>query len=197
MLIMNDMLWRGMKTGGRAEWNDQPWHVRFADTLPSSSTLLDLGCGSGAPVAQYMAGRGFQVTGVDPSPTLILLCRQRLPEHEWHVGDMRTTDLGRSFSGVLAWDSFFHLPPDDQRHMFSVFDRHTAASGVLMFNSGPRFGEGLGEYWGDPLYHASLDPDEYRALLSRSGFVLIDHAVEDWKTGGGRTVWLARRESRR
>jgi hypothetical protein len=62
-----------------------------------------------------------------------------------------------------------------------------------MFNSGPTHGEALGEYRGDPLYHASLSADEYSALLDGIGFEIIAHAVEDWQTGGGRTVWLAQR----
>jgi hypothetical protein len=93
---------------------------------------------------------------------------------------------------VLAWDSFFHLRPDDQRRMFDVFARHAAPSAVLMFNSGPAHGEAIGEYRGDPLYHASLSADEYGDLIRRIGFEAVAHAVEDWETGGGRTVWLAR-----
>jgi hypothetical protein len=60
-----------------------------------------------------------------------------------------------------------------------------------MFNTGPACGEGLGCYRGDPLYHASLDAAEYEALLAQSGFDIVTHVVEDWKTGGGRTVWIA------
>jgi hypothetical protein len=137
-----------------------------------------------------MAERGFRVTGIDSSPTLISLCRQRLPDHEWLVADMRSLQLPRQFDGVLAWDSFFHLTPDDQRWMFNVFAWHSGPSAVLMFNSGPAHGEGVGEYRGDPLYHASLSPDEYTSLLSSIGFEVVVHAVEDWQTGGGRTVWL-------
>lgn len=33
---------------------------------------------------------------------------------------------------------------------------------------------------------------EYTALLDSIGFEVIAHAVEDWQTGGGRTVWLTR-----
>jgi SAM-dependent methyltransferase len=173
-------------------WNDKPWHDRFIDALPQGASVLDLGCGSGSPVAQHMAGRGLRVMGVDSSPTLISLCRERLPDHEWLVGDMRSVQLPRQFDGVLAWDSFFHLRPDDQRWMFDVFARHAAPSGVLMFNSGPSHGESVGEYRGDPLYHASLSSEEYRALLKNIGFEVTAHAVEDWQTDGGRTVWLTR-----
>jgi SAM-dependent methyltransferase len=172
-------------------WNDKPWHDRFVAALPRAANVLDLGCGSGAPVAKYMAECGLRVTGVDSSPTLISLCRQRLPDHEWLVDDMRSLRLSRRFDGVLAWDSLFHLTPDDQRRMFGVFARHLAPSAVLIFNSGPDYGEGVGEYRGDPLYHASLSPDEYAALLSGIDFEVIAH-VEDWENGGGRTVWLSR-----
>jgi|SRR5579872_1666248 SAM-dependent methyltransferase len=176
-------------------WNDKPWHDRFIALLPRAASVLDLGCGSGSPVAKYMAGHGVRVTGVDSSPTLISLCRERLPDHEWLVHDMRSLRLSRQFDGVLAWDSFFHLTPEDQRRMFDVFARHAAQSAVLMFNTGPAQGEGAGEYRGDPLYHASLSVDEYRSLLSGIGFDVAAHAVEDWQTGGGRTVWLTRLSS--
>jgi SAM-dependent methyltransferase len=176
-------------------WVDKPWHDRFVAALPAGGSVLDLGCGSGSPVARHLIERGLRVTGVDSSPTLISLCRQRLPAQEWLIGDMRSQELSRQFDGVLAWDSFFHLKPDDQRQMFNVFARHSAPSGVLMFNTGPAHGESVGEYRGDPLYHASLGPDEYTALLDSIGFEIIAHAVEDWKTGGGRTVWLTRRKS--
>jgi len=77
--------------------------------------------------------------------------------------------------------------------MFEVFVRHAAPPAVLMFNSGPAHGEAIGEYRGDPLYHASLDAQEYRVLLDRAGFKLVDHVVGDWQNAGGRTVWLAHR----
>jgi SAM-dependent methyltransferase len=141
-----------------AGWNDKIWHDRFIAALRSAANVLDLGCGSGYPLAQHMAQRGLNVTGVDSSPTLISLCRERLPDHEWLVGDMQSLQLSRQFDGVLAWDSFFHLRPDDQRRMFSVFARHAAPSAILMFNSGPAHGESIGEYRGDPSVSRQPEP---------------------------------------
>ena len=59
---------------------------------------------------------------------------------------MRALSLGRSFDGILAWDSFFHLKPDDQRQMFAVFPAHAGGAALLMFNAGPAHGEGIGSY---------------------------------------------------
>jgi SAM-dependent methyltransferase len=172
-------------------WNDKVWHDLFVNSLTAGAKILDLGCGSGRPVAQHMAQRGLLVTGVDSSPTMISLCRSRLPDHEWIVADMRELSLGRRFDGILAWDSLFHLGHDDQRRMFAVFAQHASANALLMFNAGPQHGEGIGNYRGDPLYHASLAPDEYEVLINRFGFEVIEHAAND-KRAGGRTAWLCR-----
>lgn len=173
-------------------WVEKVWHERFADALPAAGTVLELGCGSGWPVARYLTERGFRVTGLDSSPEMIALARQRQPGLDWIVGDMRQAALGRTFDGVMAWDSFFHLDFDAQRRMFPIFAAHARPGALLMFNAGPRHGEGIGEYRGDPLYHASLDPEDYANLLAQNGFDILHHVAED-PDAGGRTVWLARR----
>jgi SAM-dependent methyltransferase len=177
-------------------WNDKVWHDRFIGRLGKGAKVLDLGCGSGRPVAQHMVERGLRVTGVDSSPTMISFCRERLPGHEWIIVDIRQLALGRRFEGILAWDSFFHLDHDDQRHMFAIFADHASVGTVLMFNTGPQHGESLGEYRGDPLYHASLSPTEYEALAGCFGFGVIQHATND-PAAGGRTVWLCQRRELR
>jgi len=138
-----------------------------------------------------MAANGFHVTGVDSSPTLITLCRTRMPDQERIVADMRMLALGRRFGGILAWDSFFHLTHDDQRRMFRIFAAHSAANSILMFDAGYSHGQAAGTYRGDPLYHASLDPSEYEGLLAGVGFELIEHSIND-PAKGGRIFWLAR-----
>jgi ubiquinone/menaquinone biosynthesis C-methylase UbiE len=94
-------------------WNDKPWHDRFVAMLPKGASVLDLGCGSGSPVARHMVAQGLKITGVDSSPTFISLCRSRLPDHEWIVGDMRRLSLGRSFPGHFSLGQLF--PPQPRR----------------------------------------------------------------------------------
>jgi hypothetical protein len=61
-----------------------------------------------------------------------------------------------------------------------------------MFTTGPTPGEAIGTFESEPLYHASLDASEYRALLDENGFAIIAQVVED-PTCGRHTIWLAQR----
>lgn len=172
---------------------ERPWLDRFCARLPAGAAILDVGCGSGRPSAGELVRRGFRVTGIDSSPSLIALCRARMPGQEWIVADMRTLDLGRRFEGIVVWHSSFHLTPDDQRALFPRLAAHSAPGGALMFTGGEEAGVRIGEWQSEPLYHASLAPDEYAALLEANRFTILAHTACDPECGGA-TVWLARKD---
>ncbi len=121
---------------------------------------------------------------------MIEIARLNVPEAAFHVDDMRLLDLDETFDGIVAWNSAFHLTAQDQRKIFAIYRKHARPRAALMFTSGVSCGEALGEFEGEALYHASLDPDEYRALLAENGFKVIEHVIED-PTCSGHTVWLA------
>jgi SAM-dependent methyltransferase len=180
--------WSGLRGMALIE---RAWLDRFLGLLPAGATVLDIGCGPGVPIARYFRDRGCAVTGVDAAPEMLALFRQNLPGVAAHLADMRRLALDGTFDGLIAWDSFFHLTQADQRLMFPVFRRHAAAGAALMFTSGPSHGEAIGQLKGEPLYHASLAGQEYRALLAEQGFEVVAQRNED-PDCGGRTVWLAR-----
>lgn len=169
---------------------ERAWLDRFLVDVRRGGIVLDVGCGTGEPIAGYLASLGFRIVGLDTSPAMIELCRARLPDAEFILADMRQMTLGRRFDGILAWDSFFHLGMDDQRAMFSRFASHARVGAPLMFTSGSEQGESLGSYCGEPLYHASLSPVEYRDLLVRNGYSVRAYMADDPECGH-HTVWLA------
>jgi SAM-dependent methyltransferase len=179
---------------------EKPWLDRFLALLPPHPSILDIGCGAAVPTARYFIEQRCAVTGIDSSPALISICKQRFPDQtvpdqtftgqRWFVADMRKLSLGRRFNGILAWDSFFHLCPEDQRAMFPIFRNHAAPNAALMFTSGDSYGEAIGNFQGEPLYHSSLDEAEYRALLSQSGFDVVGYVARD-SSCGDHTIWLA------
>ena len=103
---------------------ERKWLDRFLALQRPQPNVLDIGCGTGEPMARHLIGGGCRITGIDASPEMIAIAQDRFPGATWQVADMRTLSLTDTFDGLLAWDSFFHLGHADQRRMFPVFRRH-------------------------------------------------------------------------
>lgn len=156
------------------------------------AAVLDVGCGTGEPIAADLIRRGARLTGIDAAPAMIDRARSRFPDHDWHVADMRSLDLGPRFDAVIAWDSFFHLSRADQPSTLARLAGHGRPGALLMFTSGPDNGEAIGDLFGEPLFHASLDPEAYRAILAAASYAVLRYVPSD-PTCGGHTIWLARK----
>jgi SAM-dependent methyltransferase len=169
---------------------ERTWLDRFISVVPAKSSILDVGCGAGEPIAAYLLASGFCVTGVDGSPAMIENARSRFPDINWFEMDMRELALKRKFNGIVGWDSFFHLNPDEQRSTLQLFCEHLYPGGALLLTIGHEAGEVLGTVAGDRVYHSSLDPDEYRQILNSAGFNNVEITLQD-EDCGSHTVLLA------
>lgn len=183
---------RWARERNRALW-EKPALLAAVASRPPGLCVLDLGCRSGQPIAEWFVARGDRVTGVDGAAAMIAQMRARVPQVRGIHADMRGLALGQSFDVILAFNSFFHLSPMDQRAMFPVFAAHAAPGARLLFTSGPTAGEAVGRVGDSPVYHASLAPDEYRALLSEHGFSLLWFRPENAELKG-HSVWLAKKD---
>ena len=173
---------------------EKSWLDKFITVMGGLGCIVDIGCGNGQPIADYFIQQGFQLTGVDGSPEMLARARHSFPAQRWLEQDMRELALNETFDGLIAWDSFFHLTQPDQQKMFPIFDQLSHPGSALMFTSGTENGIAMGEFEGEPLFHASLAPDEYRALLSAHGFTVVEMVMEDPHCAG-HTIWLAQKRS--
>jgi SAM-dependent methyltransferase len=162
--------------------------------LPNEGSVLDLGCGTGKPILDYLLGKNLNVTGVDASFAMLEIAKSNFPSTEFILQDMRLLNLSRRFDAIIAWHSFFHLPAADQREMFKLFEEHLNSNGILLFTSGPEHGEAWGINGGENLFHASLDQKEYERLLSKHNFKVLKHVVKDPYCGYA-TIWMAQYSS--
>ncbi len=172
--------------------HERAWLDRFLALVTPGGLVLDLGCGAGDPIAAYIMSRGFRVIGIDASHAMLEIARERLPDGDWRHGDMRELDLPELFDGIIGWDSFFHMTRDEQRAVLPRLVAHLDRDGALLLTVGTRDGEVMGTVGGEPIYHSSLDPDEYRRILDDLGLAVIAFVPED-PDCDGHTVLLARR----
>ncbi|MBS0240585.1 MAG: magnesium protoporphyrin IX methyltransferase [Proteobacteria bacterium] len=111
--------------------------------LPDDLTgrrILDAGCGAGN-LSIELAARGADVVGIDLSPTLIELARERHPGKigkgsvEFRVGDMLRLGSER-FDHAVAMDSLIHYEPNDMAKVIALMGSRIERT--LLFTFIPR-----------------------------------------------------------
>lgn len=158
---------------------EKTWLNKFIQSLPSNASVLDVGCGAAEPISRFLVEQGLSVTGIDSSQAMIGICRYRFPNQAWLVMDMREMALDKRFEGIIAWDSFFHLNPDEQRKTLQRFGQYLLPGGSLLLTIGHEAGEVLGTVEGEAVYHSSLSTKEYRHILGSAGFQVIEMVLSD------------------
>lgn len=158
---------------------EKSWIDRLLSTVPRGGNILDVGCGSGRPIGTYIVSKGFQLTGIDFSQPMLDLAAQNLPGSTLIRADMRTLALDRTFDGIIAWNSFFHLRETEQVETLKRFAKHLNAGGHLLTTIGHKASEVLGHVGDDFVYHASLSPEGYRDACQLCGFSIVELISED------------------
>jgi SAM-dependent methyltransferase len=99
-----------------AERPDQPgpYDAFLLDQVPAApSTVLEVGCGTGA-FCRALAAAGHTVAGIDLSPEMIRVARERTPADcraSFSCGDFLIQDFaGERFDCVLSMATLHHLP---------------------------------------------------------------------------------------
>lgn len=93
-------------------WRRKSWYYhreleRFCrSAIPAGSSVLEIGCGTGELLAALEPREGL---GIDLSPEMIRLARERFPELEWRVADAESMTIGRRFDYVVMSDLLGHL----------------------------------------------------------------------------------------
>lgn len=159
---------------------------RVMALLPDGSTVLELGCGAGEPVARRLSER-HRVTGVDLSPEQIARARVNAPDAEFLIGDMTQLVLEpRSVDAVIAFYSIIHVPRTMHTELLAKIASWLRPDGLFVATMGAVSSPGtIEEDWlGVPMYFSHFDAPANRAMVQRAGFVLEStEVVEDEEDG--------------
>ncbi|WP_139810120.1 class I SAM-dependent methyltransferase, partial [Sphingomonas azotifigens] len=108
------------------------------DRFPGSAAILDIGCGSGVPIARALVDCGFSVWGVDASPSLVAAYRRALPEMPAACEPAQDSPFfGRTFVGAVAIGLLFLLDEGEQRKLLTNVANVLEPGGRFLF-SAPR-----------------------------------------------------------
>ena len=156
--------------------NEERYLALLLDRLEPGSSVLDLGCGTGQPIALQIADRGHHVVGVDGSEKMLAFARQNLPSHRWIHALMEDVDFTETFDAAVCWDSLFHLPRVHFGLVITKVHRWLRPGGRFMVSSGGDVHDGVGftdTMFDHELYYDSLAPAEIVATIERAGFDIV------------------------
>ena len=140
--------------------------------LKHKGVALDVGCGAGR-CFDLLTRNGFAADGIDFSPAMLSLARQRHPQPRLFHADICEWELPRSYDLIVAWDSVWHLPLDRQSAVLAKLCRGLSAGGVLILTLGGMDGpeEKRDAHMGVPMYHATLGIPKTLEVLANAGCV--------------------------
>ena len=78
--------------------------------------VLDVACGTGVLIPDYLARGVSSVTAIDISPEMAKIAREKYPQPEVTVlcGDVETAKFGRKFDRIVVYNAFPHFPDPER-----------------------------------------------------------------------------------
>jgi cyclopropane fatty-acyl-phospholipid synthase-like methyltransferase len=148
----------------------------LVENTPPGSLILDLGCGTGQPIAAHLTERGFDIVGVDGSAAMLEMARAALPEYRWIHERIESVDFTEKFEAIICWDALFHLPRHEHEAIIQKMYRWLLPAGRMMVSSGGIVtgNEGFTDtMFGHEFFYDSLPPEEMVAAIQRAGFDIV------------------------
>ncbi|MEK6760862.1 MAG: methyltransferase domain-containing protein [Nanoarchaeota archaeon] len=154
------------------------WADAFVGKL-NGMKILDVGCGPGRDL-EYFSSLGLEVTGIDLVPEFLGAAKKKVPDAKLYHMDMREMDFNDNyFDGIWSCASFLHLPKSEHEGAMKEHARVLSPNGLMYMSV---MGGGKGDdplpaspkYGGLSKYFYSFGKDEFRELLTSSGFSIED-----------------------
>jgi len=144
----------------------------WASSLRPGGSVLDLGCGHGDPVSKTLMDLGFEVYGVEASPSLAAAFRARFPDAPIVCEPVESSRFfDRTFDAIVTIGLMFLLRADAQADLIRRAAGALNAGGRFLFTSPAQSCT-----WTDVLTgrrSTSLGAVAYKALLAEAGLAVI------------------------
>ena len=152
---------------------DQALFDVFCDCLLPKVQVLDLGCGSGIPIAKQLVEKGFSIAGVDRSKNLLQQAKGNVPEAIFYQSEIESYEIRDTYHGVILWDVLFHFPREKHPAILQKIFEALTPSGCLILSSGgcdeeiPPFTDFMFEV---EFFYDAFPPKQLLSLCKKIGY---------------------------
>lgn len=84
--------------------------------VTEGSDVLDVACGTGVLIPDYLARGVKHVVGIDISLEMARIAAAKFPQDNVEIlcGDVETAELGRQFDRIMVYNAFPHFPEPER-----------------------------------------------------------------------------------
>jgi SAM-dependent methyltransferase len=165
--------------------------------LAAPASVLDVGCGTGRPIAEFILGRGHRLTGIDQSEELLTIARARFPEGTWIHASIEGYVFEGSYDAIVCWDTLFHIERAHHQRLLTDLRDCLTPHGRLMLTAGgsanPPFTDTM---FAREFFYDSHPPELLCSMMRETGYELLIDEFMDVPTSGrdkGRIAIVAQR----
>lgn len=181
--MTNDLVKQGYEIAAedydskRDQFKSLKYLEAFSKLVKRKGTILDIGCGAGRPVDEFLINQGFEVNGIDISEKMIELARKNVPEAFYEIKDMSELKDGEyNVDGIVAFYSIFHIAREKHADLFKKFVSFLPNGGVILITMGSSDWEGTDDnFHGAKMFWSHFGAKKNRELAEKAGFkILLD-----------------------
>ena len=99
--------------------------------IGESQDVLDVACGTGVLIPDYLARKVSSVTGIDISPEMVEIAKKKFPEENVRIicADVEETDPDMLFDRIVVYNALPHFPEPER--LVSRLSELLKSGGVL------------------------------------------------------------------
>jgi len=173
----------------RERFNNWPEVEAFTLQLPKNARVLDVGCGTGIPIAGKLVQIGFEVVGIDLSEKMVMTSRANVPGATFQQMNMAAIDFpAESFDGLSSCYAIIHTPRERHADIFRSFHKILKPQGVMLVSAASWAWEEIANYLGVEMYWSHYDPSKTESLIIDAGFDI--EFGRDVESGGETHHWV-------
>lgn len=175
----------------KREWYiEQPSIDAVVAHLAQGATILDVGCGSGKPIATYLVEKGLDVYGLDISPKLLKYAEHIIPKEKLFQADICDFKTNLRFDAIVCWFALFHVHAENHLEILKKFHFLLKPQGMLLITfadtSHPVDGPHTvideytieSEMFGERFCHSGRPAPMNTALVKEAGFDLLFDKID-------------------
>lgn len=176
------------------------WARQIEVVVSEGERVVELGCGTGVPVAKWLAAR-YEYTGVDASPGMLAEARRHVPTATFVQADMETVTFEPgSLGAVIAFSSIIHVPRDRHADLFDAIASWLRPGGLFVASLHSRDqADDFDPDWlgAGPMRWTGFDRETNLAMIAAAGLEVTESEVIDQVEPDGSAIhpfWLVARK---